>query len=94
MHSTRALSSRPSISPSARPPLETPDKLETAKILASHHYTKDKAVAAEVSRPVNVSVRETAKEAAREGLPRARASALRGAGWKRFRSRIVLLGSA
>lgn len=30
----------------------TTDKLETLKILASHHYTKDKAVAAEVSRPL------------------------------------------
>lgn len=33
--------------------LQLTDKLETAKLLASHNYTKDKAVAAEVSRPVN-----------------------------------------
>ncbi|GBF94248.1 voltage-dependent anion-selective channel [Raphidocelis subcapitata] len=32
--------------------LQLTDKLETAKLYASHNYTKDKAVAAEVSRPV------------------------------------------
>lgn len=32
--------------------LQLTDKLETAKLLASHNYTRDKAVAAEVSRPV------------------------------------------
>lgn len=32
--------------------LQLTDKLQTAKLLASHHYARDKAVAVELSRPV------------------------------------------
>ncbi|KAI8465284.1 MAG: eukaryotic porin/Tom40 [Monoraphidium minutum] len=40
------------LGPDSQLVLQLTDKLETAKVLASHNYTRDKAVAAEVSRPV------------------------------------------